>query len=66
MFRSGTVTSFCEKHVLTLIITFSAAVMNGHDPNMFGMSSIANMFRDGTVVLCSFRDSNASFMKNMF
>ena len=44
----------CEKHVLTLIITFSAAVMNGQDPNMFGMSSIANMFRDGTVVLCSF------------
>ena len=40
MFRSGTITSFCEKHVLTLIITFSAAVMNGHDPNMFGMSSI--------------------------
>ena len=40
MFRSGTVTSFCEKHVLTLTITFSAAVMDGQDPNMLGMSSI--------------------------
>ena len=31
---------FYEKHVLTLTITFSAAVMDGQDPNMFGMSSI--------------------------
>ena len=40
MFRSRTVTSFCEKHVSTLTITFSVAVMDGQDPNMFGMSSI--------------------------
>ena len=40
MFRSGTATSFCEKHVLILTITFSVAVMDGQDPNMFGTSSI--------------------------
>ena len=32
-------TSSFAKHVLTLIITFSAAVMDAQDPNMFGMSS---------------------------
>ena len=30
------------KHVLTLITTFSAAVMDAQDPNMFGMSSVAS------------------------
>ena len=53
------------KHVLTLIITFSAAVMDAQDPNMFGMSNVTSSVME--LLYCvPVRDSNASFTKNMF
>ena len=57
MFWSGTVTSFCEKHVLTLIITSSAAVMDDQDPSMFGMFGITSSMME---LLCCVpvKDSN--------